>query len=76
MTSIALHSDLHLERQGLSEGWLNEVPDILILAGDIVRIDDSYRLLTDLADKYKDMQILYVTGNHEYYDIESVFKVA
>ena len=74
MTSIALHSDLHLERQGLPKDWLQEMPDILILAGDIVRIDDSYRLLTDLADKYKDMQILYVTGNHEYYDIENMLE--
>tara|TARA_R110002167_G_scaffold318321_1_gene523942 strand:+ start:666 stop:854 length:189 start_codon:yes stop_codon:yes gene_type:complete len=62
MTNIALHSDLHLERQNLPKDWLQEVPDILILAGDIVRIDDSYKLLTDLAGKYKDMQILYITG--------------
>jgi Icc-related predicted phosphoesterase len=74
MTSIALHSDLHLERQGLPKDWLQEVPDILILAGDIIRIDDSYRLLTDLAEKYEDMQILYVTGNHEYYDIENMLE--
>ena len=74
MTSIALHSDLHLERQILPLGWLEEVPDILILAGDIIRIDESYKFLTYLADKYKDMQILYVTGNHEYYDIENILE--
>jgi predicted phosphodiesterase len=74
MTSIALHSDLHLERQILPIGWLEEVPDILILAGDIVRIDESYKFLTYLADKYKDMKILYVTGNHEYYDIENMLE--
>jgi predicted phosphodiesterase len=74
MTSIALHSDLHLERQILPIDWLEEVPDILILAGDIIRIDESYKFLTYLADKYKDMQILYVTGNHEYYDIENMLE--
>lgn len=74
MTRIALHSDLHLERQPLPDGWLKDIPDILILAGDIVRIDKSYPLLLDLAAKHPSMQIVYVTGNHEYYDIEDMLE--
>jgi len=75
MTSIALHSYLHLERQCLPIDWIEDVPDILILAGDIVRVEESYKFLTCLADKYEKMIILYVTGNHEYYDqISNVFR--
>lgn len=72
MTTIALHSDLHLERQLLPKDWLTNVPDILILAGDITRIDESYKFLTFLEKKYESTQIIYVTGNHEYYEIEDM----
>lgn len=72
MTTIALHSDLHLERQLLPKDWLTNVPDILILAGDITRIDESYKFLTFLEKKHKSTQIIYVTGNHEYYEIEDM----
>ena len=72
MTTIALHSDLHLERQCLPKDWLTNVPDILILAGDIIRIDESYQFLTYIEKKYESTHIIYVTGNHEYYDIEDM----
>jgi len=74
MTIIALHSDLHLERQKKPEGWLVDVPDILILAGDIVRIDSAKDLLLELSDEYPSMHIIYVTGNHEYYGIAEMLK--
>ena len=72
MTTIALHSDLHLERQCLPKDWLSNVPDILILAGDIIRIDESYQFLTYLEKKYESTHIIYITGNHEYYDVEDM----
>ena len=40
MTTIALHSDMHLELQKLPECWLDSLPDVLILAGDISYISD------------------------------------
>ncbi len=72
MMKIAPHSDLHLDFQQIPKGWLKTVPDILILAGDIIRIDRSVAFLNDLANQYKDMQILYISGNHEYYHIDDM----
>lgn len=74
MTTIALHSDLHLERQCLPKDWLTKVPDILILAGDIIRIDESYQFLTYIEKKYESTHVIYVTGNHEYYEIENMLE--
>ncbi len=72
MTKIALHSDLHLDIQKLPDGWLKTIPDILVLAGDILRIDKSISFLNDLAEQYADMHIIYVTGNHEYYYVDDM----
>lgn len=69
MTTIALHSDLHLDFQKLPEGWLDKAPDILILAGDILRIDKVADFLLSLSRSCPHMEIIYTTGNHEYYDI-------
>ena len=74
MITLALHSDLHLELQAAPADWLKEAPDILILAGDITRIDQVKTLLVKLADCHPKMQILYVTGNHEYYRIDDMIK--
>lgn len=77
MTKIAYCSDLHLEF-----GRLNiELPDadILLLAGDIYvnylfnkhdSTDDVIDFFTEISKKYKN--IIYVPGNHEYYD-SSIF---
>ena len=67
MTTIALHSDLHLELQRRPTAWLSTIPDILILAGDISYIDRVELLLVELIDRHAELQIIYVTGNHEYY---------
>lgn len=55
MTTIALHSDLHLDFQSLHEGWLIDTPDILVLAGDIIRIDKVADFLIGLSDSYPNM---------------------
>lgn len=77
MTKIAYCSDLHLEF-----GRLNaELPDadILLLAGDIYvndlfnkhdSTDNVIDFFTEISKKYKN--IIYVPGNHEYYD-SSIF---
>ena len=72
MTTIALHSHIHLELQHLPLGWLNTVPDVLILAGDISYIDRVERLLIELTDLHAELQIIYITGNHEYYGCEDM----
>jgi len=74
MTTIALHSDLHLELQHRPTGWLNTVPDILILAGDISYIDRIELLLIELIDLHTDLQVIYITGNHEYYGNEDMLE--
>ena len=73
---IAVGSDLHLEFMGMDF----ELPDadVLILAGDILVIDDlrdvfdfsknsfdARTFLRDISFKYKN--VIYVPGNHEYY---------
>jgi len=74
MTTIALHSDLHLELQHRPTGWLSTVPGILILAGDISYINHVERLLIELIDRHAELQVIYITGNHEYYGSEDMLK--
>ena len=74
MTIIALHSDLHLDIQPAHEKWLRRTPDILILAGDITRIDKAEKLLVELTETHPLLEVIYVTGNHEYYDIADMMK--
>jgi len=74
MTTIWLHSDLHLELQNLPTGFLNTVPDILILAGDISYISRIERLLVRLTGLCAELQVIYITGNHEYYGNEDMLK--
>jgi predicted phosphohydrolase len=63
---------MHLELQKLPAGWLDRVPDVLILAGDISYISHIPDLLIELSDKYPELQIIYITGNHEYYGSEDM----
>ena len=67
MITIGIHSDLHLELQAGHQDWLTIVPDILILAGDILKIDDAAEFLKRLSKKHTGMHIIYVAGNHEFY---------
>lgn len=71
MTTISLHSDLHLElrknttyEQALSK--IKEV-DILILAGDICKITDVAELIECATQLYPNTEVIFVSGNHEYY---------
>lgn len=66
---IAVHSDLHYEGYKLPRGFLEDQDfDVLVLAGDIV----SSRTVSRLADFRKlvldDKPIIFVPGNHEYYN--------
>ena len=74
MTTIALYSDLHLELQYRPTEWLTTVPDILILAGDISYLDRVDLFLVELIDLYSELQIVFIAGNHEYYESQNMQK--
>jgi predicted phosphodiesterase len=62
---IITYSDLHLE---FGSGWIfppDATGDLLILAGDIITLEDLGPL--DLILRQWKKPALYVTGNHEYY---------
>lgn len=62
---IGVYSDLHLEF-GPFEIPENDV-DIMIFAGDIDTGLESLHYVADYADEYPQQDIIYITGNHEYY---------
>lgn len=71
---LQLISDIHLEFQAKANltlemlyGKMEEVPDIIVLAGDIITLKNA-----ELFDVFKTFcdhaqYVLYVPGNHEYY---------
>ncbi len=64
---IAVYSDLHLEfNKDLKLDVADEV-EVVVLAGDIVVGTDS-KFITDLCSQYPDKEVIYVAGNHEYYN--------
>lgn len=66
---IALHSDLHLELQQYPNNFLSgKKPDVLILAGDIGKISSIDRKLRLLAESFPGRHIIFVAGNHEFYN--------
>ena len=69
---IQYASDLHLEffanRKWLRENPLEVTGDILVLAGDIMYIEDCDNFWCWARENYK--QVLVVPGNHEYYGID------
>ena len=69
---IQFASDLHLEfpanRRFLKENPLRPVADILILAGDIMpinQIDEHAEFLDELSANWK--KVIWIPGNHEFY---------
>ena len=61
---IITYSDLHLE---FGSGWTlppEASGDLLILAGDIIILED-YNPLDKILEQWKE-RVLYVAGNHEY----------
>lgn len=80
--TIQYASDLHLEMnantQYLLENPIKKAADILILAGDITYLKDSYlanKVLDQLSETFE--EILMIPGNHEFYNfcfpIENTF---
>lgn len=80
---IALVTDLHSCKYGENQKTLidaidKEMPDIVLLGGDIFDDERSYdhaeETLKQLVDNYP---CYYVTGNHEYwgYDVDNILKI-
>ena len=70
---IRLFSDLHFEHhvdkgQSFVDGLDPSGCDVLVIAGDLVNQDAGIILaLTMLCRKFKNVPVVYVTGNHELY---------
>ena len=67
---IAVLSDLHGEFHGILPE-IKDQADVIILAGDIVvgwSYAKSQHLIKTFCDKHFDSKILWVFGNHEYYN--------
>lgn len=65
---IGLHSDLHTEHSLCQIGNLDEL-DVLVLAGDIGNLQTIEILFEEILNQRLDLPILYVLGNHEYYEM-------
>jgi predicted phosphodiesterase len=74
MVKLQIVSDLHIEVEDTVPPALSLITpsaDILVLAGDIGRINKPEQLkafLTDICQHYQ--YVLYVLGNHEYYKVK------
>lgn len=62
---IALYSDLHLERGGWEPPATAQEADVIVLAGDI---SAKAHGLEWAGRKFPRQPIIYVAGNHEFYD--------
>ncbi|MFA5750141.1 MAG: metallophosphoesterase [Candidatus Shapirobacteria bacterium] len=74
---VQIFSDLHLEFYASVRGKLdpplyfaiNPEAELLIIAGDLTISPEASRVFFQwLADKHPDLPVLYVLGNHEFYD--------
>jgi len=65
---VRLLSDTHLEtgRDIQVPPMQEDLETVLVLAGDIGYPEDIKKLISELHDKFK--YIIYITGNHEFYD--------
>lgn len=68
---IAIHSDLHLEGNSLPNGFGSNASeiDLVVLAGDI-GVRDLETNLRDIKEVYKDSDVLFIPGNHEFYGFD------
>lgn len=81
MTTIQIISDLHIEYKNdqvpSAKDYITPVADILIMAGDI----GSLYKMTQLSEFIKEVcgmfkVVLYVPGNHEWYEIPDILPVS
>ena len=68
---LAIYSDLHLEFNKDLKLRVAEGVDIIILAGDIV-VGKDVRFIVDLCEQYPDKKIIFVAGNHEFYNSDVI----
>lgn len=65
---VGLHSDLHTDHSLCQIGNLDEL-DVLVLAGDIGNLQTIEILFEEIRHQRLDLPVLYVLGNHEYYEM-------
>jgi hypothetical protein len=68
---VAFASDLHLDFGDINPEFYDPTADVLVLAGDIIeakRARLKRKFFKDCSNAYE--HVLYVPGNHEYYDDE------
>lgn len=67
---IQIASDLHVEFGAPINNWLIEpIGDVLVIAGDLhVGLTDIVETLYMVSDHVRGIPIVYVPGNHEFYD--------
>jgi predicted phosphodiesterase len=74
---IRLYSDLHLEKSHKFDHiWTpseNDKETILLLAGDIHEGTSAYPFVRTMCENFK--HVLYIHGNHEYYDRDYYFNI-
>jgi Icc-related predicted phosphoesterase len=64
-------SDLHLEFPNADPKVALNFPssaDVIVLAGDIARGENTARIALSLADRFPTAHVVWVAGNHEFYD--------
>lgn len=63
---VLIYSDLHGEQQKMPDISPSTAADVLVLAGDIINFRDPWPL-KDLLHKWTRKPVIFVAGNHEYY---------
>ncbi len=67
---IYLCSDVHLEFRGARIPEIPPDAEVIILAGDIATGEGALRYVCEVAKAHPNAQVLFVAGNHEYYEQE------
>lgn len=67
---IAYASDVHNEFHKSLDAWLpalGDDVDVLVLAGDIDIGDKTIETVGQIAQRFADVEVVWIAGNHEYY---------
>ncbi len=70
-----LHLDLYKDRQSQKYFWEKIIPEkgVLILAGDTAQVDwNKWNEFVDFLDTRKELYIIFILGNHEYYNNQNM----